>query len=262
MAEIKCHIENLLQDDRITDEEWLALGKALNIENILHKNKNSKIYSIKCAYYYLLQYDKITDKELLELNKILYEQLRIKNTLDQIKKDRINFMSLFNFNFSGLIGEILNSSFSYETSIWQMPPSEEEINKVFEDKIKILENKFYLTEEEKSICYVATKFFNKQNVAKNFLNELVELKNDYEKIKNLASEVSKIYKRNSFHVAWAVHQPTSLKEILFGDKNKLEKEKMLSSIFSANLIIVMIKKRLIISEFFKEIDDGKIDNNI
>ena len=37
---------------------------------------------------------------------------------------------------------------------------------------------------------------------------------------------------------------------------------MLSSIFSAKLIIIMIKKRLIISEFFKEIDDGKIDNNI
>ena len=107
LAVIKCQLENLLQDDRITDEEWLALGKALNIENILNKNKNSKIYSIKCAYYYLLQYDKITDKELLELNKILYEQLRIKNTLDQIKKDRINFMSLFNFNFFGLIGEIL-----------------------------------------------------------------------------------------------------------------------------------------------------------
>ena len=223
----------------------------------------------------LLQGDKITDEERFALNKIfditneewlaLGKAFKIDNILNKNKNERI-YLIMSNLNFSGIVGGILNSSFSYGTSIWQMHPPEEEINKNFEDNIKILENKFYLTEEEKSICYVATKFFNKQNVAKNFLNELVELKNDYEKIKNFSSEVSKIYKIKCVALPIGLPRPISLKEILFGDNKKREMErkqkKFCSILISASLVIFMIKKRIFISEFFKEIDDGKIDNNI
>ena len=36
-------LDSLLRDERITDDEWLALGQVLEINKILHENRDKRI---------------------------------------------------------------------------------------------------------------------------------------------------------------------------------------------------------------------------
>ena len=185
-------LDNLLRCENITDAEWLALGKALGIYNILAKNLTARRYSVN---------------------------------------------EEFRHCFGHTIANFMRNKYE--------PDYDTILNETF-DKLNIPfptnENKTYGEVEE--IFYNAiTQGVNIQNSnPEKFFDELISVGKDVwgftKRLKNLSLKDGA--------VAVAVGLPFAFVNKTFFDTNW-------SKVISTILVIAAIRKRLIISDFFKEL---------
>ena len=211
MAEIKCQLENLLQDDRITDEEWLALGEALKLHfiedknNILEKSNEERIkYVVECI------------KSCSDIIKLL-----------------LNDVPYYNYekyeNVKEFIGKVL---------IWiifNVRTNENEL-----DELDIYEF-------EQDILDFVFKFSDDDEVFENIFEKILS------KGFQLGGRIDILFSNVDFKFNSLFNFAKSLYNFLC---NKW------THIVPTILIVGVIRKRLYISDIFKEIDDGKINNNI
>lgn len=213
MAVIKYSLETLLQDDRITDEEWIALGKALELKFI--KNENNILDKSKDELYLFVHNLLISS---FEITKLLYK------------------FSLNNFNYCSVPFIII-------------------VYKCFE----LIS--FYLNKDEK--IFEDTDILEKEQ---EFFNLVTNAKTDDKKTTNNLEDLVDKGKSMGILIDASISA-----DISKGSYDWLDLIIQFIGSFAINkfsiivptiLIIGVIRKRLYISDIFKEIDDGTVNNNI
>jgi len=270
-VEKNCSLETLFQDDRITDEEWIALGKALDIKNILEKNIDERLKLFNDIFRLFLSNRNVEDYYF----KYSSKKHSKKSLFVPFVKQK-EFESYPKFFYS-----TISKIYSKNSSENKPKP-----NVNYEDKIEDKIFKWILFNDDKyndkfndvNIYQIEQDVYD--FVLKKSKNKfgMVSDKNFFESLMRIGLYVADIFKNNDeyFKLKELVNNPLNFFPVtkLFLDKDckklihnftpntKLLYDKDWENAIPLILIVSVIRKRLLILDFFKEIDDGKIDNNI